>query len=157
MPERRPRIPDDLAERIDALRGNTPFERWVREALQQKVDGLLEPQVIVPPVSVTTVDPINVEVHPGDDVGLVKSEFVPPAVTSLQPSSRAESCGRKALHPSAAVTLSLGRTPASGLACNGVTLSEAADRPTVAQLAGRTGLPRAACQRALDDGSWRDL
>jgi hypothetical protein len=35
--DRRPRIPRDLAVRIDALRGNTPFEPYVRRLLEAKV------------------------------------------------------------------------------------------------------------------------
>lgn len=34
MPERRPRIPEDLADRIDELRGDVPFERFVRRTLE---------------------------------------------------------------------------------------------------------------------------
>jgi hypothetical protein len=34
MAERRPRIPEDLAERIDVARGDVPFERFVRRALE---------------------------------------------------------------------------------------------------------------------------
>jgi hypothetical protein len=35
MAERRPRIPGDLAERVDVARGDVPFERWVRRAVEQ--------------------------------------------------------------------------------------------------------------------------
>jgi hypothetical protein len=38
MDPRRPRIPAELAERIDAARGNTPFERYVRELLTRALD-----------------------------------------------------------------------------------------------------------------------
>jgi hypothetical protein len=31
---RRPRVPVELAKRIDGIRGQVPFERWVREALE---------------------------------------------------------------------------------------------------------------------------
>lgn len=36
-PERRPRIPEELAERIDAARGAVPFERYVRDILADAV------------------------------------------------------------------------------------------------------------------------
>lgn len=36
-PERRPRIPADLAARIDAARGYVPFERYIRTKLEQVV------------------------------------------------------------------------------------------------------------------------
>jgi hypothetical protein len=39
MPERRPRIPEELAGRIDGVRGGVPFERFVREALEQALGG----------------------------------------------------------------------------------------------------------------------
>jgi hypothetical protein len=35
---RRPRVPKVLAERIDRERGQVPFERWVREALEQALE-----------------------------------------------------------------------------------------------------------------------
>jgi hypothetical protein len=34
---RRPRVPVELAERIDMLRGGVPYERWVRDALEATV------------------------------------------------------------------------------------------------------------------------
>jgi hypothetical protein len=36
---RRPRLPAELAARIDAERGQVPFERWVRGALEQALSG----------------------------------------------------------------------------------------------------------------------
>ena len=35
MPERRPRIPNDLADRIQATNPLVPFERLVRQALEE--------------------------------------------------------------------------------------------------------------------------
>jgi hypothetical protein len=35
--ERRPRIPVELSARIDAVRGDVPFERWVRRELEARV------------------------------------------------------------------------------------------------------------------------
>lgn len=32
---RRPRIPVELAQRIDALRGSVPFNRWIEERLDE--------------------------------------------------------------------------------------------------------------------------
>lgn len=32
---RRPRIPVELAQRIDALRGGVPFNRWIEERLDE--------------------------------------------------------------------------------------------------------------------------
>jgi hypothetical protein len=34
----RPRISRELAERIDAVRGDVPFERWVRRALESALN-----------------------------------------------------------------------------------------------------------------------
>jgi hypothetical protein len=36
---RRPRLSVELAARVDAVRGQVPFERWVRGALEQALDG----------------------------------------------------------------------------------------------------------------------
>jgi hypothetical protein len=33
----RPRVPVELARRIDAVRGDVPFERWVARALEEKL------------------------------------------------------------------------------------------------------------------------
>lgn len=40
MPERRPRIPSELADRIDRRRGSVPFERYVREVLTATLDDI---------------------------------------------------------------------------------------------------------------------
>lgn len=37
MKVRRPRIPEDLAKRIDGIRGDVPFERWVRRQIEEAV------------------------------------------------------------------------------------------------------------------------
>ncbi len=37
-PARRPRIREDLTERIDALRGDVPYEKWVNRALERDLE-----------------------------------------------------------------------------------------------------------------------
>lgn len=49
MPEKRPRVSEALADRIDAVRGDIPFERWVTRVLEAHVDAV-EKQGGVPPV-----------------------------------------------------------------------------------------------------------
>jgi hypothetical protein len=40
------RIPDDLAEKIDALRGLVPRERWIRAELEKLVAVLIQGTVL---------------------------------------------------------------------------------------------------------------
>lgn len=37
MAEKRPRVSEQLAARIDAVRGDIPFERWVNRVLEAHV------------------------------------------------------------------------------------------------------------------------
>jgi predicted transcriptional regulator len=41
------RIPDDLRDKIDAVRGDVPRERWIRRALEQ-VLALYDEQKVTP-------------------------------------------------------------------------------------------------------------
>lgn len=50
----RPRLPLELADRIDVARGDVPFERWVRRALEAALDRLPHSVPVGPSVTDTS-------------------------------------------------------------------------------------------------------
>jgi hypothetical protein len=64
------RLPDDLAERIDSVRGDVPRERWIKRLLERELRGAAPPEdMSSPPLGLAAVSGVQMrppEVAPGE-------------------------------------------------------------------------------------------